>query len=422
MDSKQNSKLIQLRKNRYFNLLKTQVTSHGGGVLFLHGRPGLAKSAIMRQIAEERNLLYIDIRLSTADETDLGAWPIADKIESNGSYKYQVLYGVPRFFRRAIDSKNTINSKTNQKYDGAIIHFEEFNRASSSVRNAAMGILLERVVAQEEYLPEYVYLVASGNLGDEDGTEVEEIDAAQKNRFIHVHHDIIATEWLEWAESNNVHKYVTEYIKANQTSFYPREQGDVEKDYGAFPTPRSWTFLSNFIISLENEGLEDTAILDVLTSDSKSFVGSAYSSKFVTFVREYIANKLISAEHILKNMSTKKFLSKLEKMDETNFHAIMVQFEEYNWKNVIEKEAKNFVSFISYLQDRDYEELMVSFVQNMNTPFSDSYKKFEEASRNVKTIIRTSEPYKKAAQYLVNNSGVKFIDKLRSNSTEDDDE
>ena len=30
-------------------------------------------------------MLYIDIRLATADETDLGAWPIAEKVEDGKS-------------------------------------------------------------------------------------------------------------------------------------------------------------------------------------------------------------------------------------------------------------------------------------------------------------------------------------------------
>jgi hypothetical protein len=41
-----------------------------------------------------------------------------------------------------------------------------------------------------------VLMMSSGNLGDEDGTDVEEFDSALNNRLIHINHTLDVQEWL----------------------------------------------------------------------------------------------------------------------------------------------------------------------------------------------------------------------------------
>jgi hypothetical protein len=46
--------------------------------------------------------------------------------------------------------------------------------------------------------------MSSGNLGDEDGTDVEEFDSALNNRLIHINHTLDVQEWLDYAEEKIV--------------------------------------------------------------------------------------------------------------------------------------------------------------------------------------------------------------------------
>ena len=73
-------KLSTLSKTelKYFQIMWAK-----SGVLFITAKPGVAKSAIARSIAEKMNFKYIDMRLSMCDETDF-KFPFIDSIEANG--------------------------------------------------------------------------------------------------------------------------------------------------------------------------------------------------------------------------------------------------------------------------------------------------------------------------------------------------
>lgn len=198
------------------------------GVLFITSKPGVAKSAIALEIANKMGFAYLDMRLSMNDESDF-KYPFLGEKEYNGkTYKVSGT-AVPKWAWEA-----------NQR--PTIIHFEELNRAPLFVRNAALQILLERKIGNFEF-NDNVLMMASGNLGDEDGTDVEELDAALNNRLIHISHNLTPQEWITDFAMENCHPYITNFIKAHPEKMYvnPTENNP------AYATPRTWTVLSKFI-------------------------------------------------------------------------------------------------------------------------------------------------------------------------------
>jgi hypothetical protein len=85
--------------------------------------------------------------------------------------------------------------------------------------------------------------MSSGNLGDEDGTDVEEFDSALNNRLIHINHTLDVQEWLGDYAEENCHPMITSYIKTHPEQMYKKSD-----DCKGYATPRSWTMLSEFII------------------------------------------------------------------------------------------------------------------------------------------------------------------------------
>ena len=61
---------LSKREQDYFKLMRGQ-----SGVLFIKAEPGVAKSAIMRSIAQKLDMQYFDVRLSMVDEIDVGLFP-----------------------------------------------------------------------------------------------------------------------------------------------------------------------------------------------------------------------------------------------------------------------------------------------------------------------------------------------------------
>ena len=173
------------------------------GVLYITAKPGVAKSAIARSIADKMEFRYMDLRLSMVDETDVGLFPNVGEFEG-----VKVLdHIVPRW---AIEANK----------QPTIIHFEELNRASQAVRNAALQILLERQIGIDFSFNDHVLLMASGNLGDEDFTDVEEFDAALNNRLIHFNHTLDTNEWIDNFAQEHVHSLIVSYIRANPEQLY----------------------------------------------------------------------------------------------------------------------------------------------------------------------------------------------------------
>lgn len=218
------------KEKRYFKMMRSKY-----GVLYLKAKPGVAKSAIALSIAKKMGFNYVDLRLSMADETDM-QFPNLQFMEDIGGHVIQ--YAIPEWAYLA-----------NQR--PTLIHFEELNRAPQAVRNAALKILLEREIGIGFKFNDNVFMMASGNLGEDDNTDVEEFDAALNNRLITYEHDLSADEWLNWASTNgNIHPDILTFIKINPDKLYVNPTADAKVP--SYATPRSWEMLSRYIV--ENYG------------------------------------------------------------------------------------------------------------------------------------------------------------------------
>jgi len=287
------------REEEYFRMMFPK-----SGVLYIKGEPGKGKSALLRTIANKLNLFYIDLRLSQIDETDVGLFP--DKISMNVKYTKAdgsveereesfLTHIIPEWAHLANNPE-----QVNSEFKGTLINFEELNRAPLAVRNAALQLLLERQIGFRGFkFNENVFMAATGNLGDEDDTDVEEFDAALKDRLIQVRHDMDFIEWRDtWASKNlNVHSSIIGYIQVNPDQYYSKPTGEKEND--VFPTPRSWTFLSDMM--KENFGIRNEKgkiveepeltpeVINFVQRVSHSYIGST-SVGFVKYLND--VNKL----------------------------------------------------------------------------------------------------------------------------------
>lgn len=224
----------------YFKMMNPK-----SGVLFISSAPGYAKSAIMRSIANKIGFQYFDIRLSMIDETDVGLYPSLDE---------EIIDGVPQKMLAHVAPKWAY--KANEK--PTIIHFEELNRSTLQVRNAALQILLEREIGAFFKFNNNVLMVSSGNLGEEDGTDVEEFDQALNNRLIHIEHTMPYAEWVQQYASDNVCPVIVQFLKTHTEHYYkkPDQRNTTNKTSKAYATPRSWTFLSDYIFENYGEYVE----------------------------------------------------------------------------------------------------------------------------------------------------------------------
>lgn len=357
---------LSVREKKIWNLIRSK-----SGVVMAYGIPGISKSATFKSIANKMGLKYFDLRASTLDETDLGVFPtISEKVVSGLSLKI-VDHAVPSW---AIEANET----------PSLIHFEELNRCSSSVRNAVLGILLERIIGCSFNFNNHVYMVASGNpISDFD--DVEEFGFALRNRLIPIQFELTLNQWINEFAHNNVHPIVIDFLKTKPDFFgntYTQLNKFIDKDsMTQYPSPRSWTFLSDYLKEFNSD--EQKEILN----DRKTFsyfVGEIASTAFVNYVME--VNK-ISVKDILIG-------KKIDNLDNMTIQRITTEFhEEYLIHNLNTKELENWMFFIDIMSDEIKAGHLSSIACNLKNltekeicNYNLIFKKYNEIS---KIILKT---------------------------------
>jgi len=252
--------------------------------MMIWGQPGVGKSEVIRQIGAELDRLVIDIRLLLKDPTDLSGIPYY-----NEEHK-RMLYAAPdelppskdelNAYLRAVGDKNSVElsetppdafelnnimKKVQDEIElsleeksklmhvvvegNAIILLDELSSATPAVQAAALQLVLERCIGTYK-LPDEVAIVAAGNRA-EDATQHFNMPTPLRNRFSHRTLEVDCDAWLDWAVSARVHPVVVGFIKSNRNHL--NEFDPKNKAAYAFATPRSWSFVSDFLWSISDE-------------------------------------------------------------------------------------------------------------------------------------------------------------------------
>jgi hypothetical protein len=347
------------KEKKYFAIMWAKY-----GVLFISSKPGVAKSAIGRSIAEKMGFAYLDMRLSMSDESDF-KYPYLEDGMFDGKPIKVSGYAVPKWAYEA-----------NQR--PTLIHFEELNRAPQFVRNAALQILLEREIGEFKFNSN-VIMMASGNLGDEDGTDVEEFDSALNNRLIHIPHSLSVDEWLGDFATDGCHKLITSFIKA-----HPEQMYKTSENTKGYATPRSWTMLSKFIT--ENWGMDASPreFLPLLKEVASGYVGNS-AMKFIQYCEDMLN---ISIQDVLNDYDRIK--KDLEKYNRDKNSELIQSLKEIDITKLSDKQLDNCVKFLNNVGDDEKTAYLLFILDNIadvtNPKMKKFLLKFEDLLRTIKKI------------------------------------
>lgn len=202
--------------------------------VMLHGSPGVGKSDVVRQVAKQRGIELIDLRLSQLDPVDLRGVPSVD------TKKHITSWNTPNFL--PTDGKG-------------ILFLDEINSAAQATQAAAYQLVLDRKLGDYVMPPGWA-IIAAGNRST-DRAIVNQMSTALKNRFTHLNYEVSNDDWCDWALRNNIAVEVLGFIRFRpmllnefeQRSDTKAERERVQhlKNATAFATPRSWHFLSKVV-------------------------------------------------------------------------------------------------------------------------------------------------------------------------------
>lgn len=235
---------------------------------FLHGSPGVGKSRVLADLAAKLKYKLIDVRAGLLDPVDLRGIPIIEGGLAS--------WTPPSFFPRQDDKG---------KY---ILFLDELNAAPPLVQAACYQLILDRKVG-DYVLPDNVVMFAAGNK-DTDRAVTSRMPSALANRFVHIDFDVDLDDWMRWAFKNDVNSEVIAFLRYRPGLLHDFKP---ERNEKAFPSPRSWEFVSD--IKKVPGGKVTLALIS-------GIVGPGAATEFDGFLKVY--RNLPDPEEVLKNPTT----------------------------------------------------------------------------------------------------------------------
>jgi hypothetical protein len=216
--------------------------------VFLWGAPGIGKSSIVKQIAQKKDIGFIDLRLALMDPTDLKGIPFYDKDA------HQALWAPPAFLPK----------------DGeGILFLDELNSAPPSVQASAYQLILDRRVGEYE-LPSGWAIVAAGNREGDKGVTYK-MASPLANRFVHLEMEISVEDWCDWAYENDIDQSIIGYISYKSEHLFTFDAKNMQK---SFATPRSWEYVDKIVKS----SIKDELLLESISGAVSKEVAVGYLS------------------------------------------------------------------------------------------------------------------------------------------------
>lgn len=330
------------------------------GVVMLMSQPGGGKSALCEWLAEKNGWQFIDLRLSQMDQAEV-----------TGLYDRQDKMVILRPQEWAVKANSA----------PTLVCFDELNRASRETRNSALQILNERRVGWNFKFNDEVYMIACGNLGEEDNTDVDEFDDAMKNRLIPIKINVNEAswikQWLTWAkDQGKIHPRIIDFITKKPEYLFKKGSAD---DL-AFATARSWTFFSRLLTSNNVKNEDD--LITTSNTYASYYIGGTASTAFVKHIND---TRHIKLDDILNRFSDIK--DKIASLPRDKVSELLAELGEKDINKFSQKQLNNIIEFC---QNVDQDEV-TGYLQNLSinsfTGDADTTKQ-----KNLVTFLKAFKP------------------------------
>ena len=200
--------------------------------VFLWGPPGIGKSEVVAEVAEELNGFVIDLRMAQMEPTDIRGIPFFNKDINKMDWASPV---------------DLPDEEFASKYPLILLFLDEMNSAPPAVQAAGYQLILNRRIGKY-VLPDNVAIVAAGNRDSDKGVTYR-MPMPLANRFLHLEMRADFASWQNWAVNKGIHKDVVGYLSFAKQDLY---DFDNKSSSRAFATPRSWVFVSDLLKDEEN--------------------------------------------------------------------------------------------------------------------------------------------------------------------------
>lgn len=230
--------------------------------VFIWGAPGIGKSALVEQFARELDMPCVSLLGSQLAPEDI--------------------IGIPQIKG---ETSEFLPPKMIARKEPYVLFLDELNACSQEVQKAFYSLIHERRVG-EYHLPEGSIVVGAGNRA-QDCAIVKTMSSALINRMFHVQMKADSGQWIKWAQENNLHPWVIDYIIQRPDHLF----SEPPKTEEPFSTPRSWHMLSDALTEY-GPGKKDIPA-NTLKMISYACISASHAGMFIAYTKTLRNNNLL---------------------------------------------------------------------------------------------------------------------------------
>lgn len=252
--------------------------------IFLLGAPGIGKTAIMEQIAQEMGIALVAYSMTHhTRQSALGLPFITEK--TYGGEKVSVSeYTMSEIIASVYDAMESSGMKE------GILFLDEINCVSETLAPSMLQFLQYKVFGRHR-VPEGWVVVTAGN-PPEYNKSVREFDVVTMDRLKLLEVEPDYRVWKEYAVERRIHNAVISYLDLKKEHFYVMEMTTKGRSY---VTARGWEDLSEILTLYEDEQLpvDESLIGQYLRNGKVVKEFSAYYDLYNKYKRDYKISEIL---------------------------------------------------------------------------------------------------------------------------------
>ena len=268
--------------------------------VFLLGAPGIGKTAIMEQIAQELDLALVSYSMTHHTRQSALGLPFISHRAYQG-----VQFDVSEYTMSEIIASIYEVMEGSGRREG-ILFLDEINCVSETLAPSMLQFLQYKVFGRHQ-VPEGWVIVTAGN-PPEYNKSVREFDVVTMDRLKILEVEADYSVWKEYARERGIHTAILNYLDMKKEDFYQVETTVKGKSY---ITARGWEDLSEMLKLYEEEQItaEESFVGQYLRNDRVVKEFTAYYDLYRKYQNDY------KAEEILTGMVSEQAKDKARKAD-----------------------------------------------------------------------------------------------------------
>lgn len=277
-----NSVKLYLKKDEYGDYRIPVVRQRP---IFLLGSPGIGKTAIMEQIAQELGIALVSYSMTHhTRQSALGLPFITHK-----NYK-GMEFDISEYTMSEIIA-SVYEVMEGSGIEEGILFLDEINCVSETLAPSMLQFLQYKVFGKHK-VPEGWVIVTAGN-PPEYNKSVREFDVVTMDRMKLVEVEADYPTWKEYALKQGIHSAVTTYLDMKKNDFYRVETNVGGKSY---VTARGWEDLSATILLCEEEGIkvDETLVGQYLHNEKIVKEFTAYYELYNKYKKDYKVEEILN--------------------------------------------------------------------------------------------------------------------------------